>query len=105
MAISDNEEMTRIHLSALFTSKVLYTCRRLGITPWTEKPRPAIDLNAILAEAEAELGLVVSEDEMKKMSNEERIETLHLSVQRKNFAYSDFLRRTSSTPREPRGTP
>lgn len=103
--LSHSEEMARIHLAALFTSKVLYACRRLGITPWTESPRPSIDLNAILAEAEAELGLTAREEELQQMSNEQRLEAMHLSAQRKNFAYSDFLRRTSSPPRAQRETP
>lgn len=90
--------MTRAHLSALFASKVFYSCRRLGITPWTEgRERYDINLNILLAEAEAELGIAVSSDELARMTPQQRQDVEGLALERKRFAYSDFLKRTSAT--------
>jgi hypothetical protein len=92
--LSPEELMNRWHFAALFSNKVFYACRRTGVTPTTATGKE-FSVNALLAEAESELGLDISESRLSMMSKWERHEAEFLVKERRQFAYSTFLRLTS----------
>lgn len=94
VSISDDERMVRIHLTALFTSRVIYACRQYGVTPWSSDTK-FVDLDRIMNEAEAELGLVSGGKALAMLPPNQRDEARRLSKERRQHAYSVFLRQTS----------
>lgn len=78
---NEQVSMTQMRLSALFTTKILSECERIGITPYTTTIDDThhIDIPSLLTEATLELGI----------HNDPDIDRL------KRYAYSVFLRLTS----------
>lgn len=92
--IDDRERMTRIHLAALFATKVLDACRAHDVTPWSATGAP-FQVWSLMAEAERQLGISLSDTELEMMNRWKRYEVQYLAGQRRQYAYSTFLRMTS----------
>ena len=92
--IDERERMTRVHLAALFTTKVLDACRAHDVTPWSATGIP-FEMMPLMAEAERQLGITSSDTELGLMNRWKRYEVQYLASQRKQYAYSTFLRMTS----------
>lgn len=96
--VDDAERMMRIHLAAMFATKVLDACRARDITPWSATGS-TLNVTTLMSEAERQLGIAVSETELSLMNRWRRYETQYLSSQRRQYAYSMFLKMTSGALR------
>lgn len=94
LEVDDRERMTRIHLAALFTTKVLDACRAHNVTPWSATGSP-FQVSSLMTEAERQLGIVPSDTELELMNRWKRYEVQYVAGQRRQYAYSTFLRMTS----------
>ncbi len=92
--IDERERMTRIHLAALFTTKVLDACRAHDVTPWSATGVP-FQMVSLMTEAERQLGIATSDTELELMNRWKRYEAQYIASQRKQYAYSTFIRMTS----------
>jgi len=82
------------HLASVFMSKVFEDCKRKGLTP-----RCAMDdvmLTDLIAEAEKQLGIYVSIEELALMNKFQRLTMSDEIDRRRAFAFSSLIRMTSS---------
>ncbi len=92
--IPDSERLNRVHLASLFATKVFDSCRAHDTTPWSATG-DEVDLMSLMAEAERQLGIAYSESELSAMNKWQRYEVKYLVHQRRQYAYSLFIRMTS----------
>lgn len=84
--ITQRERMLRIHLVGSFTSLVMTKCYELNTTPWSDDG-VQVPLDLLMREAEYDLPI--------DPPDEGDYEAIYLVRQRRQYAYSMFLRLTS----------
>jgi hypothetical protein len=88
------------HLASLFMSKVFTECKRQGVTPRTASGE--VNLTELIEEAEKELGIYVSVDDLLMMNKFPRQMMTDEITRRRSFAFSALIRMTSGMPRDGR---
>ena len=91
--LSIDENIDHWHLASVFMSKVFSECKAKGVTPRTAGDE--IVLSEVMEEAEKELGLYVSKDEISMMNKFPRMQLIDEMNSRRSFAYSSLMRMTS----------
>lgn len=91
LAIDESSE--HWHLASLFMSKVFAECKRKGVTPRTAGDE--VVLLDVIEEAEKELGIYVSPQEIELMNKFSRMAITDEIRRRRAFAFSSLIRMTS----------
>jgi len=93
--VTESDHFIQWRITALFIHLVLSRCAEAGITPLTA--RGEVDLGQALADAEAEVGVYVTDDEMLMLSDDERNKITERRLRRRRYAYLVLLRLTSGS--------
>lgn len=88
--VTEQDYFTQLRLTALFIHLTLNRCAELGVTPYTANGE--VDLSEILSDAETQLGLYFTDDEMLMMSEKDRRKVTERKLFRRRYAYSVFIR-------------
>jgi len=90
---SENDYFIQWRITALFIHLVLSRCAEAGVTPLSAQGE--VDLGRALSDAEIEVGVYLTDDEMMMLDEKERDKLIERKLRRRRYAYSVFIRLTS----------
>lgn len=88
--VTEDDYFTQWRITALFIHLVLSRCAKAGVTPLTANNE--VDLQQAFIDAEAEVGVHFTDDEMMMMSDKDKRKVIERRLRRRRWAYSVFLR-------------
>ena len=91
--VTEQDHFTQWRITALFIHLVLSRCADAGVTPLTA--RDEVDLLQAFTDAEKEIGVAFTDDEILMMSESNRRLVIERRLRRRRYAYSVFLRLVS----------
>lgn len=93
--ITEQDHFTQWRITALFLHLVLSRCADAGVTPLSA--RGEVDLTQAFTDAEIEIGVHFTDDEMLLMSDRDRNKVIERRLRRRRYAYSVFLKLTTNS--------
>jgi len=91
--VSDDDYFIQWRITALFLHLVLSRCAVAGVTPLTA--RDEVNLTQALIDAETEVGVYLTDDEMTLLSESDKRRVIERKLRRRRYAYLVLLRLTS----------
>jgi len=92
---TESDYFIQWRITALFIHLVLSRCAEAGVTPLSA--RGEVDLGRALSDAEMEIGVYLTDDEMMMLSDDERKKLIERKLKRRRYAYLVLLRLTSGS--------
>jgi hypothetical protein len=90
---TNDEYFTQLRITALFIHLVFSRCAIAGVTPRTATNE--VDIAQAMLDAEMEIGVYPTDDEMLMLGDEERNKVIDRRMRRRRYAYAVFIRLTS----------
>lgn len=91
--ITESDHFTQWRITALFIHIVLSRCADAKVTPLTANGE--VDLQQAMLDAESEIGVYLTDDEMMMLNDKERKKIIKRRMMRRRYAYAVFVRLTS----------